>query len=910
MADFQLNLNINGVDTAVASVEDLEAALKATKTEMNTLQIGSEAFNVAAANAQKLDSALKNVKLATEGVDTKQLAGSFAKLGETVVGGFAIATNAISIFGKENEAVSAAAVKAQQAIAVVMGARAIAEGVVEGRVAARLILEKVSMVNTALMTTLQSSLTAVMGAQAAATSGASVAMAALNAIMNLNPIILVATALAALVGAMVIFNDTSAESEELTKAFNDALKEQKDITSGLQTSLQNTQADYLALTGEISKTDAELRKQGIAFVDEAGRLDAKYIESKKKILDQAKEDADSWAVSQGDAVIITENANNRILELDKAHKENIRLLQLDYDTKYKIARKQEADALAKEEEEKTKKLAEEAKKRFSLRTANEKEFADALKKIEDDTQASKDKLADLTNKNEVSRLGREKASKLANAQTLYDAAIKSAEKLGATEAEVKKRLAKESLDRDISSINDYYIKKVDIEQNKERDSFEAKRDLLNAQYELLISSNDKEAQSREETYRNISQLQQEKTDKILSINAQEKADLLKADEDYTNLIKQREDSSIADPNNTKSLESVASLELAKQGLKDEIAASADAKRTATNEEYNAKQIAAARDLNDAIRNNELSFFDGISLIKLQNVQKDAEAKRTYEELMAQARLAFGTEKETEYQEAIKQIKDDYDTQVKENGKASEDEIFAYKVQKLQEFQATAQEYAQIATAGVQLLTEIQKGAAQEESQAIAQKYSAEENALRAKLNKGEITKKEYDKREKVLNDAKAKAEYDAKKKAFEQEKKLRIASTIISGIMGALQAFTGAMQLGPIAGPIVGGILAGLVVAGTAVTVSNISKQQFDGGAQPLTPIDAGAGEDAAGAGQDAIQQSSAGGFTGFAPSVAGQVGGSTTDPERTGPVKVVVVESDITNAQRRVSVAESNATF
>lgn len=40
MADFQLNLNINGIDTAVASVEDLEAALKATKTEMNTLQIG------------------------------------------------------------------------------------------------------------------------------------------------------------------------------------------------------------------------------------------------------------------------------------------------------------------------------------------------------------------------------------------------------------------------------------------------------------------------------------------------------------------------------------------------------------------------------------------------------------------------------------------------------------------------------------------------------------------------------------------------------------------------------------------------------------------------------------------------------------------------------------------------------
>jgi len=264
-------------------------------------------------------------------------------------------------------------------------------------------------------------------------------------------------------------------------------------------------------------------------------------------------------------------------------------------------------------------------------------------------------------------------------------------------------------------------------------------------------------------------------------------------------------------------------------------------------------------------------------------------------------------------EALTQIDKDYLA-------AKEAEEDAYEERKKQKQLDNINQYAQVASQGandvVALLSAINQGADQERNQQIASQYSGEENALRKKLNNGEITKKEYDKREAVLNAAKAKAEYDAKKKAFESEKKLRIASTIISGIMGALQAFTGAMQLGPIAGPIVGGILAGLVVATTAVTVANISKQQFDGGAQPLTPIDPGAGGDANAAGSAAISSAatggSGGGITSFNPSLTGPPAGNTGTgtSNNNGPIKVILVESDVTNAQRRVSVAESNATF
>ncbi len=246
MSEFNLKLNINGVETAVASVEDLEIALKATKDELKSLQIGSEAFNVAAANAQKLDSALKNVKLATEGVDTKQLAQSFAKLGETVTGAFAIATQAGELFGSKNEDLAKAQVKAQQAIAVVMGARAVAEGIIEGRIAARLILEKVSIANTALMTTMFGAQAAATAALAVSTDTATVAQYALNAAMNLNPILLIVTAIGALVAAFTLLGDSEEDEIERTERLNkakedelvtinkviDGYKEQKSVAEG------------------------------------------------------------------------------------------------------------------------------------------------------------------------------------------------------------------------------------------------------------------------------------------------------------------------------------------------------------------------------------------------------------------------------------------------------------------------------------------------------------------------------------------------------------------------------------------------------------------------------------------------------------------------------------------------------
>jgi len=205
-------------------------------------------------------------------------------------------------------------------------------------------------------------------------------------------------------------------------------------------------------------------------------------------------------------------------------------------------------------------------------------------------------------------------------------------------------------------------------------------------------------------------------------------------------------------------------------------------------------------------------------------------------------------------------------------------------------------------------------------------YNEEIAALQEKFNQGLITEQQYRDAQSAITDtynknqdkadraAKAQ-ELKLKKEAFEQDKKFRIAQAVIAGLQGAVTAFTGAMTLGPIAGPIVGGILAGAVAALTAVQVAAISKQQFNAGGTTVAPIDTNvsAGANSAVGGQDTMNNASAGGFTGFNQNLLGSPGGAgatgtALNPQP--PQRVYVLESDITDSQRRVSTLESNATF
>lgn len=156
----------------------------------------------------------------------------------------------------------------------------------------------------------------------------------------------------------------------------------------------------------------------------------------------------------------------------------------------------------------------------------------------------------------------------------------------------------------------------------------------------------------------------------------------------------------------------------------------------------------------------------------------------------------------------------------------------------------------------------------------------------------------------ILNDLNAafanKNEKNAKK-AFENNKKIQIAETLVSTYLGAQKAYTSQIIPGDPTSPIRGAIAAGITIAAGLARVAKIKSTQFNGGG--------GAGGEGGGA--------NAGG--GAAPATApatnpftGQQASSVIRPEarprNQQDNRVYVVESDISSTQNRVRVIENNS--
>ena len=201
-------------------------------------------------------------------------------------------------------------------------------------------------------------------------------------------------------------------------------------------------------------------------------------------------------------------------------------------------------------------------------------------------------------------------------------------------------------------------------------------------------------------------------------------------------------------------------------------------------------------------------------------------------------------------------------------------------------------------------------------------YNYQLSLIEQKAQQGLLTEQQYtdalenlkDGYDKKISDGDKKLaadQYAIKKKAFEDDKKLKIAQAVISGLQGAVQAFAGAMSLPFPASIIVGTILAAAVGGLAAANVAQIKNTKFDGGqsVSQNTPT-----VDSSGLGSGVADSSlpQGGGFTTFSEGAMGTPGGFVPSTPFSGSSnqRVYVVESDITAAQNRVRVLEENSTF
>lgn len=160
------------------------------------------------------------------------------------------------------------------------------------------------------------------------------------------------------------------------------------------------------------------------------------------------------------------------------------------------------------------------------------------------------------------------------------------------------------------------------------------------------------------------------------------------------------------------------------------------------------------------------------------------------------------------------------------------------------------------------------------------------------------------------NKAIDKSNRELAEKQFKRQKALNIVNAVINGAQAVLQAIA---TFGPPPSPL--GI-AGIVAAGviTAAQIAAIASQKFDGGATGVpTSVSTPSVPDTTTPSASPVTQASSGGFTGFNQGVLGSPtgAGATGTPLNPQPdQRVYILESDITNTQRRVSTLESNASF
>lgn len=212
--------------------------------------------------------------------------------------------------------------------------------------------------------------------------------------------------------------------------------------------------------------------------------------------------------------------------------------------------------------------------------------------------------------------------------------------------------------------------------------------------------------------------------------------------------------------------------------------------------------------------------------------------------------------------------------------------------------------------------------AQQQAQEVEDSYSRQSEALNTAKDE-ELAKEGLTAQQKIdienkykmqdynLKILAYKKETEIKKKAFEQDKNLKIAQTVIATITGAVSALTGSIQaLGMPYGAIFGAIAAAAVAAMGAQQVAQINKQKFDAGSPPQAPTLTPPSDVSSGAGGN-------GGGAQAGPNLyaAGQGDvntgqGGPNGQRQSQPQKVYVVSQEVTSSQNMNAVIERRSSF
>ena len=348
---------------SIKTLDSLKKELEQINAELEQTEIGSAAFTKLSDASRKTASEIKTLNKTFEGLEPQQKTEAFLKGFEAISGAVAVTTGTLALFGVESETAGRIEQKVQGAIAIAIGARAIAEGALQARVAARLVAEKAATV---------------------ATQAATVAQGIFNAVLNLNPIFLLVTVLAAVTAGIYLFTKAIGDNTEDVKKNNEALLKRNQL---LEDSA-NFQVRVAQATGQsarvVKEAQIEQTKASLATLEAEYKL-AKAGEEKTKVAGEIKKAQDDLIIQE--------------LELGKVKQDEV-----DAEAKrLEEARKVRTDNAEKDKAERARIAAE---KKAEEEKARQEEF-DKLNKEQQDVELQRQAVEDAEEERRIARLAQE-----------------------------------------------------------------------------------------------------------------------------------------------------------------------------------------------------------------------------------------------------------------------------------------------------------------------------------------------------------------------------------------------------------------------------------------------------------------------------------------------------------------------
>lgn len=163
-----LNIKIQsqGGEKVIKNINELETEIAKLSEELKGLDFGTEEYKKTAASLNTLKSSFKDVEKEFEGIDTEQKLTALAGATEAVSGAFLIASSAARTFGAEAKSVEEIEQlerQALEAVNIALGIRQLLEGALQARILLRNASEKVSLIQTNLLTAAQTAYNVVVG---------------------------------------------------------------------------------------------------------------------------------------------------------------------------------------------------------------------------------------------------------------------------------------------------------------------------------------------------------------------------------------------------------------------------------------------------------------------------------------------------------------------------------------------------------------------------------------------------------------------------------------------------------------------------------------------------------------------------------------------------------------------------